>query len=551
MPAVARCFWGFLHLGDQILCRSIDWIRGARYLPCEVSSAGLPNVDDFVALCFYYSKEAGFGNQASLETLRLKKSAEVAKWLGIAMAFVIEDRWSSDLNRAVVVPMPKHPEEKKGYNQALELARVVVDSLTQQGYRIVLEDDVVGKKLPISSTEIRSSCRKDFDCAVRRHEENLVVLKQLDRPVAVIIDDVRTTGASVAALAKKLREAGARRVYAAVISRDAVIKDVGRCIVKEIYEVHDYYDDNYPYTLDELAEIYSAAIHWRREWGPIRSLAAKLKDGAELIGLLRQLPSFSLAQQKAAELRGSLELAIKLGAVPLPMGWGEYPKLLMEYGRGVVDPPLLIFRMGRPLNFVEWPVAVVGTRDPTESGLKAAAEVGRLLAKRGVPVVTGLARGVDTAAVKGARSAGGWVIGVWPALWRRVLESTEPRRTHIVLYREISYFLKRGNSTVVAEYAFGDDARRGFDQMLAARNRIISGMSRAVIIPESRYRERGWGTKYQVKYGIKAGRVVIVMKPSTDAEDVWRAFKYFVDRGAVEAKDPEDAVEIALSTNPL
>ncbi|WP_158307150.1 DNA-processing protein DprA [Pyrobaculum ferrireducens] len=516
-----------------------------------MSSAGLPNVDDFVALCFYYSKEAGFGNQASLETLRLKKSAEVAKWLGIAMAFVIEDRWSSDLNRAVVVPMPKHPEEKKGYNQALELARVVVDSLTQQGYRIVLEDDVVGKKLPISSTEIRSSCRKDFDCAVRRHEENLVVLKQLDRPVAVIIDDVRTTGASVAALAKKLREAGARRVYAAVISRDAVIKDVGRCIVKEIYEVHDYYDDNYPYTLDELAEIYSAAIHWRREWGPIRSLAAKLKDGAELIGLLRQLPSFSLAQQKAAELRGSLELAIKLGAVPLPMGWGEYPKLLMEYGRGVVDPPLLIFRMGRPLNFVEWPVAVVGTRDPTESGLKAAAEVGRLLAKRGVPVVTGLARGVDTAAVKGARSAGGWVIGVWPALWRRVLESTEPRRTHIVLYREISYFLKRGNSTVVAEYAFGDDARRGFDQMLAARNRIISGMSRAVIIPESRYRERGWGTKYQVKYGIKAGRVVIVMKPSTDAEDVWRAFKYFVDRGAVEAKDPEDAVEIALSTNPL
>ncbi len=53
-------------------------------------------------------------------------------------------------------------------------------------------------------------------------------------------------------------------------------------------------------------------------------------------------------------------------------------------------------------------------------------------------------------------------------------------------------------------------------QRYALMSRIIAGMSYAVIIPEARYKERSWGTKYQVRFSIKAQRPVIILKPSED-----------------------------------
>jgi predicted Rossmann fold nucleotide-binding protein DprA/Smf involved in DNA uptake len=103
------------------------------------------------------------------------------------------------------------------------------------------------------------------------------------------------------------------------------------------------------------------------------------------------------------------------------------------------------------------------------------------------------------------------------------------------------------NAAVVAEYLYSvkDDAM--IRQRYALRNRIIAGMSYAVIIPEARYKKRGWGSKYQVQFSIKARRPVIILKPSEDQADqgVWAAYKFFKEKGAYVADTPEEAVELA------
>ncbi|MBD6956224.1 MAG: hypothetical protein F9Y92_06255 [Thermoplasmatales archaeon] len=216
----------------------------------------------------------------------------------------------------------------------------------------------------------------------------------------------------------------------------------------------------------------------------------------------------------------------------VPLNSREYPRLLSGY---VYSPPVRLYRIGRPMFFDTDPVAVVGTRDPTEPGLSVASAVGRLLAERGVPLVTGLSRGVDIYAAHGAASHGGWVVGVVPALY-----------VGGRLYDGILNILKvSDNVTVVAEHY--SVSEKEVANVLAARNRIIAGMSRSVIIPETRYRQSGWGTSYMVKYGIEAGRKVVVVKPQTDDEEVVRGFRYFVERGAVVASTPEEAVELALA----
>ncbi len=152
-------------------------------------------------------------------------------------------------------------------------------------------------------------------------------------------------------------------------------------------------------------------------------------------------------------------------------------------------------------------------------------------------MVTGLAHGVDMEAAKAAAEAGGAVVGVRPHLL------CESNRLCDVVH---NLFDMTENAAVVAEYLYSVKNDATIRQRYALRNRIIAGMSYAVIIPEVRYKERGWGTKYQVEFSIKARRPVIILKPSEDADQrVWDAYKFFKDMGAYVADTPDEAVELA------
>ncbi len=145
-----------------------------------------------------------------------------------------------------------------------------------------------------------------------------------------------------------------------------------------------------------------------------------------------------------------------------------YPQLLKE----IDDPPCLLYALGEMYDDKLTAVAVVGTRHPTHYGLRMAETISRDLAAMGVVVVSGMARGCDMAAHKGALSSGGLTVAVLGT----GVDIVYPRENKR-LYDEI---VKKG--LVISEFPMSTPpAAYTFPQ----RNRIIGGMTRATLVIEA------------------------------------------------------------------
>ncbi|MFZ8841626.1 MAG: DNA-processing protein DprA [Pyrobaculum sp.] len=445
------------------------------------------------------------------------------------MAEAIKREWDSDLSQArevLLVPVPNHPKEKDRYNQALELAKAVHARL--RGLYNVRLEEAVEKTEPVKAVHVRTEY--DLEIGVNEYTKYLRAKVQLPpHSLVVIIDDVKTTGTTIEALARTLRSAGAKRIYAAVVARDALMKAF-TCTIPKIWEYHEYYDDAYP---QEAAQL---AAYWERL--DLKKWKSRILETAQLVREGRKLVEILANVNTVNEIDSYVE-AERPGIVPVPMDAPEYPSNLLRYGYGDVYPPLVLFRISKPLNkILTSPIAVVGTREPTPHGRKVARRIANLLARRGHTVVTGLADGVDIEAAKATAKAGGAVVGVRP---HPLCESNK-------LCRVVkNLFDMTENAAVVAEYLYSMKNDAIIRQRYALRNRIIAGMSYAVIIPEARYKERSWGTKYQVQFSTKAQRPVIILEPSKDQADqrVWAAYESFKEMGAYVADTPEEAVELA------
>lgn len=160
-----------------------------------------------------------------------------------------------------------------------------------------------------------------------------------------------------------------------------------------------------------------AAISPRREMGAYEALW--LDEGASAKTIADRfrshpgaLPS-DFVGEAAAEQRARETLAILLKGGVRDFGVrihgsGEYPMRL----RDARHPLELLYYQGDWSLTEKRCVAVVGTREPSSDGYKRAAKVAAVLAEKGFIVISGLARGIDTAALTGAIAAGGRVIGV-------------------------------------------------------------------------------------------------------------------------------------------
>lgn len=146
----------------------------------------------------------------------------------------------------------------------------------------------------------------------------------------------------------------------------------------------------------------------------------------------------------------------------------EYPPLLTE----VPKPPKALFVAGRPLEHGP-SVAIVGTRKPTPYGLRVAERFACELARAGMTIVSGMARGVDAAAHRGCLQAGGTTVAVLGS----GLDVCYPR-TNRKLYEDII-----GNGTLVSEYEIGTAPLPAHFPM---RNRIIAGICLGVLIVEGK-----------------------------------------------------------------
>ncbi|NCA11503.1 DNA-protecting protein DprA [bacterium] len=149
-------------------------------------------------------------------------------------------------------------------------------------------------------------------------------------------------------------------------------------------------------------------------------------------------------------------------------GSAAYPGLLAR----IDDPPGLLFVRGAILPVDALAVAVVGARHATEYGLKVAEQLGGGLARAGYTVVSGLARGIDAAAHRGALAAGGRTIAV---LGTGVLNIYPPEHADLALD-----VIKSG--AVVSEAPPLTEAHAG---LFPQRNRIVSGLCLGTVVVEA------------------------------------------------------------------
>ncbi|MGH9594546.1 MAG: DNA-processing protein DprA, partial [Bryobacteraceae bacterium] len=129
-------------------------------------------------------------------------------------------------------------------------------------------------------------------------------------------------------------------------------------------------------------------------------------EAAGLAGSVARSIASGCAFEDAA---GQQEKAMAAGAVVIPMSSGQYPARLLE----IFDPPILLFARGRVELLQQIALGVVGTRRPTPYGLAATERLSTDLARAGLTIASGMARGVDTIAHRAALDAGGDTIAVF------------------------------------------------------------------------------------------------------------------------------------------
>ena len=189
-----------------------------------------------------------------------------------------------------------------------------------------------------------------------------------------------------------------------------------------------------------------------------------------------------------------------------------YPDELKD----IYNAPPILCKKGRLAGIGGKAVAIVGSTQPTESGRLTTLELARSLAQAGFTVVSGFARGIDTAAHRGALSAGGMTVGVFGS----DLFSIYPSENRSLAAQVCQ------SGMLLSEHPF---PTRPTPANLVLRNRIISGVSMATIVIEAK--ENG-GAVRTAGYALEQGRAVFAY----DWQEEHRLSegpRHLIQRGAV------------------
>ncbi len=189
------------------------------------------------------------------------------------------------------------------------------------------------------------------------------------------------------------------------------------------------------------------------------------------------------------------ERLAQAGAVFITTRDEGYPKMLKE----INDPPIGLYRKGGYL-FTQPCIAIVGSRRTTLYGQSVAKKLGAELAQMGFCVVSGLARGIDTAAHEGALSVGGKTVAVLGC----GIDIVYPPE-NLDLYRRIAE-----TGAVLSEFPFG---RKADKQSFPMRNRVVSGICEGVVVVES---DVSGGAMITARFAGEQGRLIFAVPGRID-----------------------------------
>jgi len=215
------------------------------------------------------------------------------------------------------------------------------------------------------------------------------------------------------------------------------------------------------------------------------------------------------------------EKMAECGAALVTMGDPRYPKPL----RDIFDPPIVLFARGRLDLLNSYMLGVVGTRRPTPYGLAVAERLSADLSHAGLTIVSGMARGIDTAAHRGTLSVGGDTMAVL-GCGVDVVYPSENRK----LAGEMAI-----KGLIVSEFPMGATA---FPQNFPIRNRIISGMSLGVLVVEGAQYS---GSAITAKLAMDQGREVFAVPGNITSKLSWGP-NLLIKQGARLVQDWNDVV---------
>lgn len=201
----------------------------------------------------------------------------------------------------------------------------------------------------------------------------------------------------------------------------------------------------------------------------------------------RQLSDL-LESRKHWDIEGEFNKLARMGISFYPYGYPGYPEKLLN----VADPPPSLFVRGALPDTALPAVALIGTRKCSGYGNAMAKQLGHALAERGIIVISGMARGIDGIGQRAVCEAGGSTFAVLGCGVDIVYPKENQR-----LYDEI---LKKGG--IISEYKPKTPPR---SSLFPPRNRIISGLSDAVIVVEAKEKS---GTMITVDMALEQGREV-------------------------------------------
>ncbi len=201
----------------------------------------------------------------------------------------------------------------------------------------------------------------------------------------------------------------------------------------------------------------------------------------------------ALAQQSA---EAALQWEMQDGCRLLLLQDDDFPEMLTQ---GITAPPVLFLRGNAELLHIP-SAAIVGSRHATPQAMRIAKDFGRALSEKGIPVVSGMASGIDTAAHQGALQADGGTIAVWGTGIDRIYPPSNKNLAYEIAERGL----------IVSEFPLDT---RPFAGNFPRRNRLIAALSQLTLVVEAALES---GSLITAKLAAEMGREVMAVPGSID-----------------------------------
>jgi DNA processing protein len=222
----------------------------------------------------------------------------------------------------------------------------------------------------------------------------------------------------------------------------------------------------------------------------------------EATGMPAQSAQFIFEGKARATAEDEMTRVADAGGSILTQDDEAYPDGLRE----IYDPPAVLWIRGNAELLARPGIAVVGTRHPSPYGAGMAEMLSRDLANRRLVILSGMARGVDTAAHKGALEAGGKTVAVWGT----GIDVIYPKEN-----KKLAENIVASGGTIVSEYPLGTFPA---PQNFPIRNRILSGMSVGVLVIEAAEYS---GTRITARLAMEQNRDVYAVPGNVTNKNAW------------------------------